>query len=371
MELNQMMQDASEQDSHHQTSSNQESVREYADLLRQRRYLRKLEIVQDALAKLLDVEPNPASTDIKATIKEELGEPPQAPVAVASGGNGGSEADARFKDLKFLLKKELLIAKNKFADTKAAKQEPEKQASGRSELDASQKLAILRDARDELITWVESELAKIPEDEVEASQAEISFLGDDDGDGGHGRQLTNEELSSRVDQLYERYLQSRQRYIEEVEATLERGPRLQDDMQATGGAASRPQSRAVSSAASTTKPPTISAADLLPSSTHLNTTTHSASLLQSQTAHLRKQLITASSETQTLIQRLAGESLLVPQDSKSVAAWSKSAQEASEKTKESVMANVIEGEASVAQAKKVLEGLKARRRGLESLRRDL
>ena len=70
-------------------------------------------------------------------------------------------------------------------------------------------------------------------------------------------------------------------------------------------------------------------------------------------------------------QRLAGESLMVPQDSTSVAAWTKAATEANEKTKETVMSNVIEGEAGVALTKKVLEGLKARRRGLESLRRDL
>lgn len=342
------------------------SVYEYADLLRQRRHQRKLEIVQDALTKLLDTEPNPAATDIKTAVREELGEPLQPPV-VANVEGESSDADARVRDLTFRLKKEILVAKNKYADAKAAKEAAEAEhALGDKDRDTIQ---ILRAARDELIGWVEGELSKIPEDEVEASQADTSFFGGDEV-GDESDPLSNEELLARVEQLYEQYLGSRQRYIAEVEAALDRASKLQDASNTTSAATLQSPKRPTISSSST-GPSTITAAELLPSLAYLHSAAQTTSLLQSQTGYLRKQLITASSETQALIRRLAGESLLVPQDSIAVAAWSKAGTEASEKTKEAVMSNVIEGEASVAQAKKVLEGLRARRRGLEGLRRDL
>ena len=236
---------------------------------------------------------------------------------------------------------------------------------------------VIRQVRDELISWVESELAKIPEDEVEASQVEISFLGggDEEVTEQDGRQLSNEELSARVERLYETYLSSRQRYITQVETALALAPKLRETANTTSGARPpSPQRQAYlqpSTPTTTNGNTTITAADLLPTLAHLTATTQTTTLLQSQTAHLRKQLITASAEQSTLIQRLAGESLLVPQDSTDVGAWTKAAGEAGAKTRELVMGCVIEGEASVAQARKVMEGLRARRMGLEGLRRDL
>jgi hypothetical protein len=367
IELDQLQQPRHQNGAIHGSHEASRSVNEYADLLRQRRHQRKLEIVQDALTKLLDTEPNPAATDVKTAVREELGEALQPPVATNAEG-GSSDANARVRDLTFQLKKEVLLAKNRYADTKAAKEGAE--ARHVSDNDARDAVEILRKARDELIGWVEGELSKIPEDEVEASQADISFFGGDE-DGDEINPLSNEELLARVEHLYEQYIGSRQRYIAEVEAALERASRLQDASNVTSGAPLQSPRRPTISSSSTSTTSTITAAELLPSLACLHSTAQATSLLQSQTGHLRKQLITASSETQALIQRLAGESLLVPQDSTGVSAWSKAGIEASEKTKEAVMSNVIEGEASAAQAKKVLEGLRARRRGLEGLRRDL
>ena len=331
------------------------NIQEYTTLLRLRRHKRKLELVQDALTKLLNVDPNPASLSIKEAVRAELGEPPQAPVAASATG-GDADAEGRVRDLTFALKKELLLAKNRFAEAKAAKEDGSHES--REQRDA---VEILREARDELISWVESELAKIPEEDVEASQAEISFLGAEEDEEDGGERLTNEQLEARVGTLYERYLTARQRYIHEVEAAMSlqiQGPKL--DPNTTVGALFPPSKR-----------DTITAAHLLPTLTHLNLATQSTTQLQAQTVHLRRQLTLASAEQAALLQRLAGESLLVSQDSATVGSWVKAVQEAGGKTKDSVMASVIEGEASVAQARKVMEGLRGRRNALEGLRRDL
>jgi hypothetical protein len=349
-------------------TTNSNTVRDYADLLRQRRQQRKLEAVQDALTKLLNTEPNPAQVDIKVSVKEALGEPPQPPVATYEGN---ADTDASVNDLTFQLKKELLIAKNKFSAAKNAKIEAESKARSGGDVDAQEKLSILRDARDELISWVEGELAKIPEDEVEASQVEISFLGDEDGEASGGYSLlSNEELSRRVDELYNRYLTSRQRYITNVEATLEQAPKLETATKPEVGAQSlSPQISTLSTPV--TKPGLIQASQLLPYLTRITSTTRDEALLQQQSSHLRQQLTLATEETNNIVQRLASESLLVPSISTSVSAWAKSAAEAGDKTKQTVLGNVIDGEASIANAKKVLDGLRTRRQALEGLRRDL
>jgi hypothetical protein len=82
-------------------------------------------------------------------------------------------------------------------------------------------------------------------------------------------------------------------------------------------------------------------------------------------------MILASSETDSTVQRLAGESLLVPQNSTSVPAWAKAATETGEKTREAVLEQVKDGGASMNNARMALEGLRARKKALEELKRDL
>jgi hypothetical protein len=367
-ELNLLLRRNPEGDRTDQASRSTASVREYTDLLRQRGQQRKLEIVQDALTKLLETEPNPAQTDVKASVKEELGEPPQPPVANLEGAG---DADSRVEDLTFQLKKELLVAKNKFSEVKTAKEQAQNLAQSGSEIDAQKKISILRDARDELITWLEGELAKIPEDEVEASQAEISFIAEDDSDtNGSHEQLSNEDLSKRVEDLYNEYLASRQRYITEVEATLERMQRLERASN-TGTSAAMQSPHRPTLQASHAKSTSIQASQLLPYLIAITSAARDEALLQQQTSHLRRQLTLASEETDSIVQRLAGESLLVPQNSTSVSAWAKAASEGGDKTKQAVLQQLIDGEASVSNAKKVLDGLRARKRALEGLKRDL
>ncbi|KIW07981.1 uncharacterized protein PV09_01880 [Verruconis gallopava] len=367
-ELNHVLQKDAEQEQSVPKAISTEIAREYADLLRQRRQQRKMEIVQTALANLLDAKPNIVSLDMKSSIRDMLGDPPQPPMTTLEGGG---DADAKVQELTFQLKKELLIAKSKLSEAKTA-EEAAKNRQTNGATDIGEKVSVLREARDELISWVEGELAKIPEDEVEASQVELSFIGEEDDDvKASGSNLSNDEVTKRVEELYSQYVVSRQRYIAEVEAALNRAPKLEVAEQTGAGANKAPAAQRVMQPGSESRLSPIQASQLLPYLTIMTSTTRDEALLQQQISHLRRQLILASDETNNIIQRLAGESLLVPPDSTQTSSWAKAAGEASEKTKSLVLEQMIEGEASVAQAKRVLEGLKARRKALEGLKRPL
>lgn len=347
--------------------SSGESVREYSKLLRGRRQQKKLEIIQDALTKLLDSEPNPAQVDVKLAVREELGEPPQAPIA---SFEIEADPDCGIEDLVFQLKKELLIAKSKFSEAKNLRSEAERSTQSNGEIDAEQCVAILRDARDELISWVETELGKIPEDDVEASQVEMSFL-DDGGDAnGTLHPLSHDELSQQVQGLYANYLSARDGYISSVESALERTQKLEASAATQAGAPIQTSRYQMHPIGAETKAP-LQASQLLPYLTNITSITKDETSLQQHTSHLRRQLTIASEETENVIQRLAGESLLVPQNSTSMSAWSKASEEAGQQTQTAVLEHVNEGEASINHAKSVLEGLRARKQALEGLKRDL
>jgi hypothetical protein len=345
-----------------------ESVREYIQLLRQRRQHRKLEIIQDAVTRLVDSESNPIHIDLKASVKEKLGDPPQPPMASLDQ----SDADSKVEELTFHLKKELLIARSRLEDAKTAKSTAE---AGRSMEPPTlqEKVETLRKARDELIKWVEGELAKIPEADPDVSQVDISFLSDEATPSTE--EISDEELAERMDNLYHRYTVAREKLIANVEATIAAAkPRateatLEPAQPPRGHQRTRTNTGGVVRASN--PDPDRLATKLLPYLPLLLSTQTSSTSLQAQTSHLRRQLNLSSAETSKTIQRLAGESYLVPQDAKSMNAWAKAASESGQKTNGSISEQVEAGEASISRAKTVLGALKGRKDALGSMRGDL
>jgi hypothetical protein len=331
-------------------------MNEYVHLLRQRRQHKKLEIIQDALTNLHDTEPNPSRVDIKAFLKEELGEPPQAPIPAIDQ----NDAQTRVDELTFRLKKELLIAKNRLNEANKAKEEAEKRAAALPAPSLAAKVAALRGARDHMIDWVEGELAKIPESDGDTSLADLSFMDETLG----SEELTDEEVSAKVQELYSVYITARERLIANVDATMKlKNNAIPDDPLP-------PDARSPTKGSAAPSKP-IRASDILPYlRTLLQSAREESSLLQ-QTSHLRRQLTLATEETDRTVQRLAGESHLVPQDTVRMDAWATAADEATVKTDSFVNAQIEAGEESVGNARKVLTTLELRRTALRNMKGDL
>jgi hypothetical protein len=332
-------------------------MNDYVHLLRQRRQHKKLEIIQEALTSLLDTEPNPSRVDIKAFLKEELGEPPQAPIPAIDQ----NDAQSRVDELTFRLKKELLVAKSRLDEANRAKEEAQKRAAALPAPSLAAKVAALRGARDYMIDWVEGELAKIPDNDVDASQADISFA---DGDTPSSEELSDEEVTAKVEELYSVYITARERLIANVDATI----KLNHDT--VHEDPSPPDQRSPTKAPTASVKP-IRASDILPFlRTLLQNSREESSLLQ-QTSHLRRQLTLASEETDRTVQRLAGESYLVPQDTMRMDAWAKAADEASTNTDTFVKAQIKDGEESVGSARAILTKIETRRKALQDIKGDL
>jgi hypothetical protein len=351
------------------SASTNDSVREYIQLLRQRRQHRKLEIIQDGVTRLVDSESNPVHVDLKASVKEKLGDPPHPPMASLDQ----SDAEAKVEELTFRLKKELLVARSRLEDAKTAKITAEAERSMEPPT-LQEKVETLRKARDELILWVEGELTKIPEADPDVSQADISFQSDEAQSSAE--EISDEELASRVEDLYHRYNVAREKLIANVEANMAvSSPQATETTSppAEPPRHQRTRTRTNTGGLSRTSNPDPDrlATKLLPYLPLLLSTQTSSTSLQAQTSHLRRQLTLSSAETSKTIQRLAGESYLVPQDATSMNAWAKAAEESGAKTNEAVLEQVQAGEASVERAKIVLGVLKGRKDALESIKGDL
>jgi hypothetical protein len=334
-------------------------MKDYVHLLRQRREHKKLEIIQDALTTLVDAEPNPSRVDIKDFLKDELGDPPQAPI----GAIDQKHSFDRVEELTFRLKKELLIAKRRLDEAKKAKVEAEQRAAALPEPSLEAKVAALRRARDYMIDWVEEELAKIPENDGDTSQADLSIMEDETKNTDD---LSDEQVSVKIQDLYSVYMTARERLVASVETTSKTLHHTTASEYDTKSANLKSPTKSLNAP----KQP-IKASDILPYlRSMLQASREEASLLQ-QTSHLRRQLTLASEETDRTVQRLAGESYLVPQDTVKMDAWSKAADEASEKTKGFVNAQIQAGEESVENAKQALNKLKARSAAWESIKGEV
>lgn len=281
-----------------------------------------------------------------------------------------SDADSKVEELTFRLKKELLIARSRLEDAKTAKSTAEAERSMEPPT-LLEKLETLRKARDELIAWVEGELAKIPEVDPDQSQIDMSFMKDEAQSSTE--EISDEDLASRVDELYHRYTTAREKLIVNVDATIAASTisATKTSPESSRGHQRTRTNDGLSRNANANQDLERLATKLLPYLPVLSSTQTSSTSLQAQTSHLRRQLNSSSSETTKTLQRLAGESYLVPQDATSMLAWTKAAEESGDKTNQFVREQVEAGEASIARAKTVLGVLKGRKDALGSMRGDL
>ncbi|OCK80696.1 hypothetical protein K432DRAFT_381962 [Lepidopterella palustris CBS 459.81] len=334
-----------------EAANDQEATHAYITLLRQRRRLEKLQIIQKSLDKLVDAQPNPGHKDMKTLLKETIGEQPDLPTAKL----GEQAADPQLEELMLRLKKEVLGAKRAMDEANERRTEAQRQAEGRRNPGLQEQVYALRCARDELVEWVEGELAKLVEEEESVLEDLSPVKKQPNAEVGHTDERPYQE---QLQERYEKYVAARASLISTVDGMSASGKGI------TG--ADGPKSKSLPASLQDAIP-TLKVADILPYLPSLLQTARDERSLLQQTTYFRHQLASASEEILRTIRRLAGESHLAAPGSTTTLAWANAAKEATASTTEDVEGNLEEAKKRVRSAKQVLDDVQSRRENFERL----
>ncbi|KAF2836441.1 hypothetical protein M501DRAFT_920234, partial [Patellaria atrata CBS 101060] len=269
---------------------------DYLSFLQQRRCYRKLQIIEESVRKITEVEPNPTQVNLKQFQKQELGEVPLPPASALEGESAEGHADESI----FALKKEVLRAKGCMENSKEAYNTVRGSRDSSHQPDVKTKVYALRCARDELINWIERELAKINEEETEEHPGTTH-------DQENGSLKINTE---KIQNLYDNYVSARKQF---VETCTIKSPEMTVHQSKTDTVVAQSAVKSTSTLSDTAR--------YLPFLRELlETSSNERSLLQQQ-SYLRRQLASALKTTDRTLSRLADESHLVPPGSTSTLAW--------------------------------------------------
>ncbi|GME25413.1 hypothetical protein GTA08_BOTSDO02450 [Neofusicoccum parvum] len=360
-------------------------VQNYIALLHQRRRHAKLQILLDALDRIADAagdddaQPNPLQREARQWVKEKLGDAPVPPPEIAgessSGGGGDAAAIAAAEDAVrnhvLRLKKELLLAKQSLdaettqrgraADAGPAAALPVQGSIGKASAVEAQ-VAALRAARDELIAWIEGELAKMADESLlsvgtaagatpQRSSEQASSADDDEDDDA--------PIQDRVEALYARYVSARAALVAAVDAAT---AAAKDVTPASTLPATAPPDQP--QAQPQPQPPTLPPSAVLPFTPALLRAAADERLLAQQTTYLRHRVAAAQQDARASMDRLASESHLVaPGDAEAIGAlaWARAASGKAAEADGAVAALLEEGVARVDGARAVLAELEGRR----------
>lgn len=363
-------------------SGSKNGVAEYLASLRAQRSQTRADAVLNALDRLASLSPHPAQTDIKSAVRELLGE---APVPPSSGhlsngiGDGGKE---KLDGLVSNVKRAVVKAK---VGAEEAQRERERSEKRRREcdiihgdVDVLVRQKALEKARDELHAWMEGELAKVQEHEEDEEEEDMGNGANGlNGNGTHHGQhqeVSEDVVNEKVHEMYDRYIESRKELLVVVESTLKDHARQKEEqdrpteLTPNSSTPSSPSIRRRNTLQQPSTTPSISALSLLLHLPQLvNTSRTNASILQ-QTSFLRRSLQQSSTASTSTIQRLAGESHLVPPDTTNIATWAQASQQANEKTREVVREHTLAGQASIERASEELSEWRARREAVDRLK---
>lgn len=335
------------------------SVRSYIKDQKQRQQHAKLNIIQDTLAKLTEEAPRTLHDDLGTLVREDAGEAPEAPKSSMSSSATTEQVTA----LVFRLKRELLLAKHAAEKQSPSSRNSHINGNGGKQPNVSAQVQALRVTRDQLIAWIEGELAKISEDEGDSSIMEGLTSGAGDTQGAD--LASEDEMLKQIQTLYSNYVVARQKLAQNIDAALEATHKQPD---------AKTASSTQGSASSSSKPAAstnVTYADLI---TCVPTFVHAARTeraLLHQASYLRRQLIATSDETKATVQRLAGESYLVPPDATNMDAWATAAAAKTRETNAFVEEQLRVGQISIDATADGLAKTETRNKALHELRGDL
>jgi hypothetical protein len=286
------------------------STQGYIALLRQRRRLAELQVIQESVEKLLTARPPQASKELRTLIKGSIGEQPDLPAERLEHLRQSNDDQTWI----FKLKQEVLESRSNMDRAKAAKVEAQSKANRLPSL--LQQVHALECARDEIVEWVQGELAKMEEDSVfleDASPIKRSPNNAASGDLGSSEQ--------RIRHAYDQYTVSRASILQEFE-------RLQQTPVARTEEGDKPRDASNKAVLHQPLHPPMLVTKILPHIPHLARTADNDRALLQQSVYLQAQIVSADQDIEEALLRLSGESHLLPAGSKDVSDWGKTAAEA-------------------------------------------
>jgi hypothetical protein len=321
---------------HAQSEHDNGSTQGYVTLLRQRRRLAEFQVIQESVEKLLTARPLQASNDLRTLIKESIGEQPDLPAERLESLSQSNDDQAWI----FKLKQEVLESRLNMDRANAARADAQSKTRGLPSL--SQQVHALGCARDEIIDWVQGELAKMEEDSVfleDASPIKRPLNNTHPVDLGSSEQ--------RIRHAYDQYTTSRAALLQEYE-------RLQQPPMPGAEVADNSATPSTKPESQTPKPQLL-ITKILPHIPHLALTTTSDRALLQQSVYLQTQLASADQDIEDALLRLSGESHLLPAGSKDVAAWGNTAAEAEAATEEFVKKHLRKSREEMGSVGRVVE----------------
>ncbi|KAF2035947.1 hypothetical protein EK21DRAFT_53648 [Setomelanomma holmii] len=291
------------------------STQGYVTLLRQRRRQAELQVVQGSLEKLLLARPSHSPQDLRTLVEESIGQQSSLP-AERLDQLSQAQDDQTYL---FKLKQEVLDARSSLDRAKAARTDAQAKSHQLPRL--QQQVFALECARDEIVEWVQLELAKMEEDSVFLEDASPIKRPVNDA-----KQFNMESAEERVRNAYDEYMKARARLVQNY-TNLQQSPVMPEDEQRAAqndGPKELP--------ANAQQQMTI--AKLLPHFPHLTQVANAERSLLQQSVYLQNQISSADQIIEEALLRLSGESHLLPAGSKDVAAWGKTAMDAEVSTNE-------------------------------------
>jgi len=325
-------------------------TRSYVSLLRQRRRYAELQVIQESLEKLLSAKPSNASADPRDLVKSAIGEQPDLPVERLDHLSQAHDDQASI----FKLKQEVLEARAAMERAQAASKKALEETQEEPSLQAQ--VYALEQARNEIVDWVQNELAKMEE--------ETTFPEDASPMKRPMSEAAPVDLASaetQVRESYDQYTAARANLLK-VHASFQQPldiPSLNQDT-------------AVPAPDSDTNQPKSSRPDrpitkLLPHLPHFSQIANNERSLLQLSVYLETQIASADQDIQDALLRLAGESHLLPTGSKDVVAWAKTAREAEAATEEFVKQRLQESKKEVGSVKTIVELCSLQGRVLEAI----
>lgn len=321
---------------HNDSSYDNEATRGYVSLLRQRRRFSELEVIQDSLEKLLNANPVTTLKDPKTRVKEAVGEQVDLPVERLDQLSHDQNNDTSM----FKLKKEVLEAKASMDKAKKAKVD----ASSRSpeSFTLEQHVYALGSARDEIVAWVEGELAKLNEDSLLLEEASPVKQWPQET-----AEVDSTSSEQRIREYYDRYTLSRSKLIESHDL-------IQRQIHTTeSGTRSQTNGVAVDDSAESLPIRTIT--NLMPHIPHLIQTAGSERSLLQHAVYLQSQLSTAHEEITESVTRLSEESHLLPSGLKQLSDWSTTTTEAEKATADFVSEQLRESHHEISRINAIVD----------------
>jgi len=347
-ELDELQTSIAPADAETETASEEAAIQEYIALLRQRQRHGRLDVIQRTLSRLLAAEPNPVKTGPRTILDEKLGEPLQPPTAAVPSEEAYPDVEA----LVFKLKREVLAAKRSKDQSSALQAQAQELAQAAPEPTLEAEAHALSCARDELVNWIEGELVKISDSEVEVPDRALPVQVN--GDASEDEGLATRQQGEKTQELYNKYITARTSLIARVNAVAAGPSQPPKTFEESLGLP-------VSSPTKTLPSKTLSTHEILPYIPSLLQISGDERSLIQQSTYLRRQLANASAETARTIRRLAGESHLVAPDAGAMSAWAAAAEASSARTETFVREQLQAGETHIAVADQILADLRARR----------